>query len=104
VGIAAFRKPRPADAGPDRLVPVLKMKDDETPAGELPGVAAKYNIPAGRLLLSIQELATCLRISRSLAYRLVEEGRLPSIRINKRRLVPVLALLDWIEENTEAPA
>jgi len=40
-----------------------------------------------KLTLSVTECAKKIGISRPLAYQLVKEGRLPSIRIGEKRLV-----------------
>ena len=43
-------------------------------------------------VLTVEELAKELRISKSLAYRLVREGKIYSIRCGDRYLVPVRSL------------
>jgi len=53
---------------------------------------------AGRLTLSVEEAAAALGISRSHAWRMVNGGTLPSIRIGHRVLVPVPDLQKWILE------
>jgi len=45
-----------------------------------------------RGMLSVEATATRLGISRGLAYRGVREGAIPSVRIGRRLLVPVVAL------------
>ena len=44
------------------------------------------------LAVSVEEAARRLSISRSLAWELVWGGRLPTVRLGRRRLVPVKAL------------
>ena len=44
------------------------------------------------LILTVEEAAGMLRISRGLAYEMVRSGRLPSIRLGRRLLVPRPAL------------
>ncbi len=44
------------------------------------------------LVLTVEEAAGLLRISRGLAYEMVRTGRLPSIRLGRRLLVPRPAL------------
>jgi len=51
-----------------------------------------------RLVLTVEECAALLSISRGLAYAAVREGRIPSIRIGRRILVPVAALDRMLEE------
>jgi excisionase family DNA binding protein len=45
-----------------------------------------------RLTLTVEEAASLLGISRNLAYELVAEGQIPSIRLGRRVLVPRQAL------------
>ena len=45
-----------------------------------------------RVVLSVEETAALLRISRGLAYEMVRTGRLPSIKLGRRLLVPRPAL------------
>ena len=44
------------------------------------------------LILTVEEAAGMLRISRGLAYEMVRSGHLPSIRLGRRLLVPRSAL------------
>jgi excisionase family DNA binding protein len=53
-----------------------------------------------RLALTVEEAAELLSISRSLAYRWVKAGTLPSIRVGNAVRVPRRALEAWIEERT----
>ena len=59
-----------------------------------------------RLLLKGTEVAEILGISRGLAYRWMQGGRLPVVRVPGARTirVPKEALLKWIDANTETPA
>jgi excisionase family DNA binding protein len=59
-----------------------------------------------RVVLTVAETATALRISRGTAYAAVREGRLPHLRIGKRILVPRVALDRLLEQagSTETPA
>lgn len=45
-----------------------------------------------RLTITVEEAAARLGISRTLAYELVRRGEIPSLRLGRRRLVPVHAL------------
>ena len=50
-----------------------------------------------RLVVTVEECAQMLSISRATAYSLVSQGRLPAIRISDRRLiVPVKAIDDML--------
>ena len=44
------------------------------------------------VVLTVEECAELLRISRGLAYEMVRQGSLPSIRLGRRILVPRRAL------------
>jgi len=44
------------------------------------------------LVVSVRELGEKLGLGRSLAYRMVSEGQVPSIRLGRRILVPVRSL------------
>lgn len=52
-------------------------------------------------LLTIDEVAARLRIGRSTAYRLCQEGRLPVLTIGKAVRVPADALEDWVRRNVQ---
>lgn len=45
-----------------------------------------------KIVLTVDECADALRISRNLAYQLVREGALPHLRLGKRIIVPRQAL------------
>lgn len=55
------------------------------------------NLPA---VLNATQLATALGISRAGAYQLLSTETFPTLRIDKRLLVPRDKLVDWIEQNT----
>jgi excisionase family DNA binding protein len=61
------------------------------------------NLPLDDLpfLLSIQEFQKYTHISRSLAYKLVGDGLLPSFRLGRRILIRRDALIDFIEDRQE---
>ena len=48
------------------------------------------------LLIGVAEAAQILGISRGLAYQLVQEGRLPHVKLGRRVLVPRKAMEDWL--------
>lgn len=56
------------------------------------------------LLLTAQEVADLLKISRALAYKWLMDGTLPALRAPVGRMVrvPRAALERWIEENTRS--
>lgn len=55
------------------------------------------------LLLTVREAAKLLRISRNLAYELVAQGRLPSIYLGRRILIPRHGLERWIAQEAGPP-
>ncbi|MFD0856516.1 helix-turn-helix domain-containing protein [Actinomadura adrarensis] len=54
-----------------------------------------------RLLLTVQEAAQALAISRSKLYELIASGELPSVRIDGSRRVPLTALDAYINSLME---
>jgi len=49
-----------------------------------------------RKVLTVEELAKELRISKSLAYRQVREGKIHSVKCGDRYLIPVRSLEEWL--------
>jgi len=49
------------------------------------------------VLYGVEEAAHALRLSRSLVYELIRSGRLRTVKQGRRRLVPVAALLEYVE-------
>jgi excisionase family DNA binding protein len=56
------------------------------------------------LLLRGREVAETLGISRALAYRWMQAGILPTVRVGRSVRVPQAGLLDWIERHTQGEA
>ena len=54
-----------------------------------------------RLLLTVEEAARYLGIGRTLAWRLVQERRLPSVRVGRCVRVPVRDLEAWVEKQRQ---
>jgi excisionase family DNA binding protein len=52
------------------------------------------------LLLSVREWARAEGVGRDLAYRLVREGRVRSVAIGRKRLIPRSELEAWIQRET----
>jgi len=48
--------------------------------------------PVERLAVRVEEAAEILGIGRSMLFLLLKEGRLKSVKIGKRRLIPLLEL------------
>lgn len=51
---------------------------------------------AGRLALSVAEAAAALGVSRSLINQECATGRLHSVKVGQRRLIPVASLRAWL--------
>lgn len=54
-----------------------------------------------RLVLDVVEAASLLGIGKNQAYEAVRRGELPSLRVGRRILVPVPALLELLGINDE---
>jgi len=52
-----------------------------------------------KVVLTIEEVAKQLHTSRTTIFKLIKEG-LPTIRVGKRRLVPIKSFGEWLEKNT----
>lgn len=48
------------------------------------------------VLYRVDEAAEALRISRSVIYELIRSGQLRTVKVGRRRLVPVQALEDYV--------
>lgn len=57
-----------------------------------------------RLFIKPAEAALALGIGRTLLYRLVKAGIIPSARIGKSIRIPVSALKSWAEARTKRPS
>ena len=49
-----------------------------------------------RLTMNVEETAVCLGISRGMAYDMVRQGVIPSLRLGRRIVVPQTALEDLL--------
>lgn len=54
------------------------------------------------LLCSVDEAAECLGVSRSVIFRLIRDGQLRSVKIHKRRLIPLSVLDEFVAGLLEA--
>jgi excisionase family DNA binding protein len=63
-------------------------------------LAAQRANPSPPRLLSVAEAADALGLSRALLYRELSAGRLRTVHIGRRRLVPEAAIADYIAERT----
>ncbi len=53
-----------------------------------------------KLLLRVEEAAGALGIGRTILYELIRSGELVSVRVGRRRLVPIAALRAYVETLT----
>lgn len=72
----------------------------EAVAEVMDGLAAMSTPDASARLLSVEQAAEYLSVSRTLAYELLASGDLDSVHIGSRRLVPVVSLVRFIAEQT----
>ena len=59
--------------------------------------------PARRLAVRVSDAAEMLMISRSKAYDLIRQGKLPAISVGKTVRVPVAALEEWVRGQLARP-
>jgi excisionase family DNA binding protein len=53
------------------------------------------------LLVRVEEAARMLSLSRSTIYEMMDAGELPSVRRGSARRIPVAALREWVNQQTE---
>ncbi len=63
-----------------------------------------YLIADPPYLVPVSEAARLTGISEWLAWQLIGQGKWPSVRIGRRRLIPLAGLRAWIDANTEGRA
>lgn len=56
------------------------------------------------MVVSIEEAAEMLSISRAHAYELVRRGQLPRLRLGRRVVIPKKALEEFVSEATPSPS
>lgn len=54
-------------------------------------------LPSWRLLLNMHEVGDALGLNRAQAYKLLQAGEIESVRIGRRRLVPLESLRAYVE-------
>jgi excisionase family DNA binding protein len=59
--------------------------------------------PPAADMLTVAESCTYLRISKWTLYRLIQDKQLKSVKIGRRRLIPMRAILEFVK-NLEAEA
>lgn len=68
-----------------------------TPAGNRTHDRPPDSVPLG---ISVDEAASLLGVSRAHAYRLVQDGTLPSVRLRRRIVVPLRLLASLLDLDT----
>jgi excisionase family DNA binding protein len=53
--------------------------------------------PVEKPTLTVEEAGAVLNVSRTVAYAMARDGRLPVIRANTRLIVPTQAFLNWLD-------
>jgi len=53
-----------------------------------------------KLVYSVSEVAGLLGISKSYAYQLVKERRIPVLDLGRRKVIPKVSLENWLKEVT----
>lgn len=51
-----------------------------------------------KMVYNVTEVATLLGISKSYAYQLVKEKKLPVLDFGKRKVIPKISLEKWMQE------
>ena len=73
----------------------------------VPGTGALLPLPAesssSRPAMSVAEAAAALGISRALAYDLVRQGEIPSVRLGRRIVVPRIAVEQLLRQSLPRP-
>jgi excisionase family DNA binding protein len=59
-------------------------------------------LPADQVLVRVEDAARMLSLSRSMIYRMMDSGELPSIRRGTARRIPVAAIHAWVEQQIAA--
>ena len=54
-----------------------------------------------RVALSVDEAAKALGISRSMANKLIQRQEIRSVKAGTRTLIPVLAISEYLEQNSQ---
>jgi excisionase family DNA binding protein len=69
---------------------------------DVPVVGPKYGEePNQALLLTVKEAANLMRIGRDMAYALVAEGKIPSVRLGRHIRIPRASLIAHLQAEAE---
>ena len=72
--------------------------------GANPPQAGRQDVDSDRLAMSVEEASRALGISKSLGYELVATGKLPSVRLGRRIVVPRAALERFLDGGELEPS
>lgn len=64
-----------------------------------------HDIPSpldGIKFITVQEMATAMRVSKMTVYRLVHSGELPTIRVGRSFRIPEQAAIDFLQGGFDA--
>ena len=56
-----------------------------------------------QLLLSVKTVAKLLNVNERMAYELLRKQVIPSLKIGKKYMCPVVSLMAWLEEQVALP-
>ncbi len=80
-----------------------QTRTDVTELGSADSLAeSEWPGSAPKLLLTPQEAAATLRMSRSSLYKFLLSGEIPSIKVGRMRRIPLIALREWVLKQTAA--
>lgn len=65
--------------------------------GTTKALTAPVEIPRSNVLLTAEEAAESLRVSRTVVYALIKNGELRSVKIGSSRRIPVAALDEYVD-------
>jgi excisionase family DNA binding protein len=75
----------------------VSLRDTNKESAMANDIIREHNRATMQRLLNMRQVATALNVGRSTAFELTQSGQLRSVRIGKRRLVPVDALDEFLE-------
>lgn len=55
------------------------------------------------MVMTPDEVAAALQISRNLTYELLQKGVIPNMRLGRRIVIPIKRFLAWLETAGDAP-
>ena len=76
---------------------ILRKLSPQAPAAvHLDNSISQQTLPGTKMTLSVSETAEMIGISKPKVYDLLREGKLPSIHVGKKIVIPKQAVIDWL--------